>query len=62
MSTTHTYALLPVSKRAYDEIAAKLRDVGYGFAINEAGEIDMHGLALEVDNSVCADSASRDEG
>lgn len=62
MGVTHSYALLPVSKAAYDEIACKLRDVGYGHAINDAGEIDMHGIALELDETVCTDNAARDEG
>lgn len=43
---THTYALLEVSKQAYDEIAKKLREAEYGHAINNDGEIDMNGIAL----------------
>jgi hypothetical protein len=43
---TYTYALLEVSAAAYDEIAAKLREAGYGQAFNSDGEIDMHGIAL----------------
>lgn len=44
--TTHTYALLEISQGAYEEIAEKLRAAGYADAINEEGEIDMHGIAL----------------
>ena len=43
---SHTYALLEVSAAAYDEIKQKLIDAGYRSAINEAAEIDMHGIAL----------------
>lgn len=46
MRMTHTYALLDVSKSAYDEIAEKLILAGYQQAINDEGEIDMHGIAL----------------
>jgi len=43
---THTYAVLAVSKEAYDEIRKKLLQAGYEHAINRDGEIDMHGIAL----------------
>lgn len=43
---SHTYALLEVSPSSYEEIKAKLLDAGYGHAINDLGEIDMHGIAL----------------
>lgn len=43
---THTYALLELSAGAYDEIKAKLLEAGYQHAINEEGEIDMHGIAV----------------
>ena len=46
MMATHTYALLAVSRAAYDEIKAKLLAADYGHAINEKGEIDMHGITL----------------
>jgi hypothetical protein len=46
MRTTHTYALLPVSKQTFDEIARKLRDAGYDHAFDD-GVIDMHGIGLE---------------
>lgn len=43
---THTYALFEVSAAAYDEVASRLRECGYGSSINDEGEIDMHGIAL----------------
>lgn len=43
---THTYALLEVSDRCYDEVEARLKNVEYGHAISDEGEIDMHGIAL----------------
>lgn len=49
MRTTHTYALLPVSKAVFEEIAQKLRAAGYDHAFGQDGEnpvIDMHGTAL----------------
>ena len=47
---TYTYAILEVSKEAYEEIAAKLNAAGYQHAFHEdAGRevIDMHGIALK---------------
>lgn len=61
MGVTYSYALLPVSKRTYDEIEAKLKDAGYSHAIDRE-IIDMHGIALELDESVCADVAAKGEG
>jgi hypothetical protein len=49
---THTYVLLDVSKAAYDEIKQKLLNAGYDHAINDAGEIDMHGIALVVEQEI----------
>lgn len=46
MTRTHSYALLQVSADAYDEIRALLEHAGYRDQINEAGEVDMHGIAL----------------
>lgn len=43
---TYTYALLEISRAAYDEIAEKLKAVGHEQAIMDGGEIDMHGIAL----------------
>jgi hypothetical protein len=48
MDRTHTYAILPVSKRAYDEIRAKLEAADYHHAFH--GElIDMCGIALQAE-------------
>lgn len=43
---THTFVTMEVSRAAYDEIAGKMRDAGYGHAFVD-GLIDMHGIALE---------------
>lgn len=47
---TRTYAILEITKRAFTEIATKLRDAGYNQAFHEnAGHglvIDMHGIAV----------------
>lgn len=45
---THTFAILPISQTAYEEIKSKLIEAGYQHAIlEEAGQevIDMHGIA-----------------
>ncbi len=42
---THTYAILPISREAFDEIATALRVAGYEHAFTEDG-LDMHGIAL----------------
>lgn len=46
MRTTHTYALLPVNDETHREIKALLLAAGYDHAVNEVGELDMHGIAL----------------
>lgn len=56
MRATHTYALLPVSRAAFDEIAGKLKDAGYDHSLDHDREdklmlIDMHGLALVPEDS-----------
>jgi hypothetical protein len=43
MRSTHTYARLPLSPQAYEEIATKLRTAGYDHAFIGNGDIDMHG-------------------
>jgi hypothetical protein len=51
---TYTYAILEISRAAYEEIAAKLKAAGYQHAFHqEDGEtvIDMHGIALKSNNS-----------
>lgn len=60
MRTSRTFALLKVSKAAFDEIRLKLEAAGYGHAFHEDDgglTIDMHGIALvgpeaEVDADV----------
>jgi hypothetical protein len=48
---THTYAELELSKVAYDEIAAKLRDAGYDHAFMDDGAIDMHGIGVTCERT-----------
>lgn len=49
---SHTYAILEISKPAYDEIRAKLAEAGYDHAfhsnraVGSREVIDMHGVAL----------------
>jgi hypothetical protein len=46
---THTYAILEVSREAYQEIKAKLEAAGYAdqFLVSDGvALIDMHGIAL----------------
>lgn len=44
---THTYAILPVSRSAFEEIKSKLTEAGYEHVFDEDGNvIDMNGLAL----------------
>lgn len=45
--TTHTYAILEVSREAFDDVAERLRKAGYHQAFH-GDKIDMHGLALTV--------------
>jgi hypothetical protein len=45
IAVTHTYAVLSVSREAFDEIAAAFRASGYDHAFTGDG-IDMHGIAL----------------
>lgn len=42
---THTYAVLDISRVAYDEIRRKLEVAGYQHAF-DGDIIDMHGIAL----------------
>lgn len=48
--TTHTFAILEVSKGTYDEIVSKMKDAGYSHALHlEYGHrivIDMQGIAI----------------
>lgn len=45
--TTHTYAVLEVSREAFDDIATRLRKAGHHQAFHD-DRIDMHGLAITV--------------
>lgn len=49
LRSTHTYAKLPLSRGAYDEIADKLKTAGYGHAFDSNGDIDMHGIGICVE-------------
>ena len=54
--TTHTYAILVISKEAYNEIREKLLNAGYAHVIHDPGEgiqetIDMHSIALQCENT-----------
>lgn len=50
---THTYVTLAISKAAFEEIRQRLEAVGYGdmFTLrqHDVVQIDMHGIALEVE-------------
>lgn len=51
---TYTYAILEISRAAYEEIRAKLEAAGYQHAFHkDDGEpvIDMHGIAVKAENS-----------
>jgi len=55
---TRTYAVMPLSKAAYEEILFALQEAGYDHAIVKDGGrvlLDMHGIALarkETDDGV----------
>lgn len=54
---THTYAVLEVSQRTYNEIKEKFEEAGYQQAFHDDGPfdptkpslIDMHGVALQLE-------------
>jgi hypothetical protein len=48
MTATHTYVVLEVSKRAFEEIKKKLKEAGYQHTFHD-GLIDMHGIAIQID-------------
>lgn len=54
---TRTYAVMQLSKAAYDEIKGKLLDAGYNHAIHENSSygvvLDMHGIAVAEDPGKC---------
>ncbi len=46
---TRTYAILEISRKAYNEIKALLKAADYGHAFAFNGDvIDMHGIALKA--------------
>ncbi len=52
--STHTYAILEVSRAAYTEIKEKLEGAGYSDQFHDDGDrdgvvIDMHGIALKIE-------------
>jgi hypothetical protein len=50
MPSTHTYAILKISKEAFEEIAGKLMDADYIHCFHRDGAvIDMHGIALQIE-------------
>jgi len=49
MPSTHTYAILKISKEAFEEIAGKLMEADYIHCFHRDGAvIDMHGIALQA--------------
>jgi hypothetical protein len=53
LKSTHTYAILELSKLAFEEIKKKLEEAGYQDQINDEASsseypciIDMHGIAV----------------
>jgi hypothetical protein len=54
IGVTHTYVILELSKKSFEEIKKKLSDAGYQHAFDEQdGQlvIDMHGLAVKTEKS-----------
>lgn len=49
MKTTHTYAVLEVSREAHDEIRKLLEEAGYQHAFHD-DVIDMHGIAIKAND------------
>jgi hypothetical protein len=47
---SHTYAILTVSRRTFDEIKQKLRAAKYDQAFVDVETLDMHGIALEPED------------
>jgi hypothetical protein len=45
---TYTYAIMEVSQKVYDEVRSKLESAGYAGQIDSGGNLDMHGIALNV--------------
>jgi hypothetical protein len=49
---THAYVTMAISRAAYKEIYDKMEAAGYEHAINDEGEIDMHGIAVVPDREL----------
>lgn len=49
LRATYTYVTLAVPREMHALVEERLRAAGYGHAIDDEGLIDMHGLALVVD-------------
>ena len=47
---TYTYAICQLSRAAFDEIAAKLREAGYDHAFEENEVIDMRGIGVKAED------------
>lgn len=47
---THTFSVLEVSSRTYNEIAARIREADRAEIIDAEGLIDMTGIALQVES------------
>lgn len=66
LRTTHTYAILELSHAAYNEINAKLRAAGYHHVFHEDSShgtvMDMHGIALALDNEPEVSTSENDHG
>lgn len=48
MTHTHTYAILEISRVAYEEIREKLEKAGYSDQFHD-DVIDMHGIAVKIE-------------
>lgn len=52
ITSTHTYAVLKVSQSTYNEIREKLQTAGYDHAFHRDSIIDMHGIAIQEDETI----------
>ena len=58
---TYTYAIMEVSQKVYDEVRAKLLDAGYADQIDPSENLDMHGIALNVEpKKTCKETVPED--
>jgi hypothetical protein len=58
---TYTYAILDVSPAAWNEIAEKLRAVGYHHVFDR-DVMDMHGIALRAEKETTNATEASDQG